>query len=421
VLNEGFIFDQSADSIFVKDEADYNYILSFFNTKIMASIFEFISPTLNLTAGTVKQIPVYMEQDPYIRKKIDLLCRECIAISKNDWDSFEISWDFKVHPLLTYKGNSNTIEEAYCKWKNFSERQFYRMKRIEEELNELFIKIYGFEHEITAEVEEKDITIERADSERDIKSFISYAVGCMFGRYSLDTEGIAYAGGSFNSWFTINNSQSGDKIWKVRNVDKDDERNVISDLWTDASFVPDEDNIIPVLYEDYFENDIVSRFVEFVGIAFGKKNLSRNIAFIARILKKKRNESDRDTLRRYFINDFFKDHLQRYKKKPIYWLFTSGKYKVFNCLSYVHRFDKNVLSKIRTDYVCGLQGKLYKKKNALCLEKGDTAKKLSILHKQLDELKEYDKKLHHMEKMQVKIHLDSGIRANYEKFKLILK
>lgn len=421
VLNEGFIFDQSADSIFVKDEADYNYILSFFNTKIMASIFEFISPTLNLTAGTVKQIPVYMEQDPYIRKKIDLLCRECIAISKNDWDSFEISWDFKVHPLLTYKGNSNTIEEAYCKWKNFSERQFYRMKRIEEELNELFIKIYGFEHEITAEVEEKDITIERADSERDIKSFISYAVGCMFGRYSLDTEGIAYAGGSFNSWFTINNSQSGDKIWKVRKVDKDDERNVISDLWTDASFVPDEDNIIPVLYEDYFENDIVSRFVEFVGIAFGKKNLSRNIAFIAWILKKKRNESDRDTLRRYFINDFFKDHLQRYKKKPIYWLFTSGKYKVFNCLSYVHRFDKNVLSKIRTDYVCGLQGKLYKKKNALCLEKGDTAKKLSILHKQMDELKEYDKKLHHMEKMQVKIHLDSGIRANYEKFKLILK
>ena len=421
ILNEGFIFDQSADSIFVKNELDYDYILSFFNTKIMANIFEFIAPTLNLTAGTVKQIPIYMEHNPSIRKKIDLLCRECISISKNNWDSFETSWNFKKHPLLIYKGNSNTIEKAYYNWENFSEKQFYRMKCIEEELNKIFIKIYGFENEMTAEIGEKDITIERANRERGIKSFISYAVGCMFGRYSLDMEGIVYAGGSFNSRFTINNSQSGDRIWRIRKVDKDDEGHVISGLWTDASFAPEEDNVIPVLYEDYFRNDIVSRFVEFVGIAFGKKNLSQNIAFIAQTLKKKRNESDRETLRRYFMNDFFKDHLQRYKKKPIYWLLTSGEYKVFNCLIYVHRFDKNILSKIRTDYICKLQSKLYEKKNALCLEKGNTAQRLSILHNQLDELREYDKKLHHMENMQVEIHLDSGIRANYEKFKLILK
>lgn len=392
VLNKGFIFDQSADSIFVKNEADYKYMLGFFNSKIMENIFKFIAPTLNLTAGTVRQIPIYIEEDPSIRKRIDRLCDECVRISKDDWDSFETSWNFKKHPFLSYRENSNSIEEAYINWLNFSETRFYRLKDIEEELNRIFIKIYGLQNEVSAEVEERDITLRKADVGRDVKSFISYAVGCMFGRYSPDRGGIIYAGGKFAN--------------SLKN----------------ASFKPEKDNIIPVLDGNYFENDIVSKFVKFVKTIFGKENLSQNLDFIACSLKKKRGETDSDTIRRYFFNDFFKDHVKMYRGKPIYWLFTSGKQKAFNCLIYVHRYEENLLSMIRENYLYDIYKKLCQKKKFLYgnFKKGGN-KELLILNRKIDELKEYSKTLQYVESMHLKIHLDEGIEANYDKFKILLK
>ncbi|AZV57829.1 BREX-1 system adenine-specific DNA-methyltransferase PglX [Clostridium sp. AWRP] len=398
VLNKGFIFDQSADSIFVKDESDFNYILSFFNTKIIANIFEFISPTLNLTAGTVKEIPIYMEKNNNIRDKINLICQDCIDISREDWNYFEISWNFKNHPILMYKNNNDKIEQAFNNWDSITKNQFYKLKENEEKINKIFIDIYELQDEITPEVEEKYITIRKADKEREIKSFISYAVGCVFGRYSLDQEGLVYAGGRFD-------------FSKYR------------------TFKVDEDNIIPILSDNYFEDDIVAKFVEFVKVTFGEESLSENLNFIAETLGKKNNETAKDTIRRYFLNDFFKDHVQTYKKRPIYWLFTSGKQKAFNCLIYMHRYDKTTLSRIRRDYLHELQDRLDTERKSLLdvidgaydtKEKNDDKKKLIATDKQIDELKKYDGVLHHMVDMQIEMDLDDGVKVNYQKFKGLL-
>ncbi|OBR90387.1 hypothetical protein CLRAG_35650 [Clostridium ragsdalei P11] len=397
VLNKGFIFDQSADSIFVKDESDFNYILSFFNTKIIANIFEFISPTLNLTAGTVKEIPIYMEKNNNIRDKINLISQECIDISREDWNSFETSWNFKNHPILMYK-NNNKIEQAFNNWDSITKNQFYKLKENEEKINKIFIDIYELQDEITPEVEEKYITIRKADKEREIKSFISYAVGCVFGRYSLDQEGLVYAGGKF-------------------------------DPSKYKTFKADEDNIIPILSDSYFQDDIVAKFVEFVKVTFGEESLSENLNFIAEILGKKSNETAKDTIRRYFLNDFFKDHVQTYRKRPIYWLFTSGKQKAFNCLIYMHRYDKTTLSRIRTDYLHEFQDRLDTERKSLSdvidgdydtKEKNDAKKKLTAIDKQIDELKKYDEVLHHMADMQIEMNLDDGVKVNYQKFKGLL-
>jgi hypothetical protein len=231
------------------------------------------------------------------------------------------------------------------------------MKSNEEGLNRIFIEIYNLEDYLTPIVEDKNITISKADKLKDIKSFISYAVGCMFGRYSLDEEGLVYAGGKFNP-----------ERYKTFQVDKD--------------------NIIPVFSEAYFEDDIVTRFVEFVKVTFGEETLEENLEFIADTLGKKNGETARETIRRYFLNDFFKDHVQTYKKRPIYWLFTSGKQKAFNCLIYMHRYDKTTLSRIRTDYLHPLQIRLHAERKSLLevIEGGGTAKEISNAKKELKQL-----------------------------------
>ena len=445
VLDKGFIFDQSADSVFVKDNSDYNYILSFFNTKIMRNIFEFISPTLNLTAGTVKQIPIYMENNIIVRKKIDLLCNECILISKLDWDFFENSWNFKRHPFLLVESgklkvergkgivNSNKekiktaivhcpvststcISDLFNTWKLFTDKQFDRLKFNERELNRIFIEIYGLKNELTPEVPDEEITIRKANLSRDIKSFISYAVGCMFGRYSIDAEGIVYAGGNFHNKWKFENGK-----WKVKNQK--------NDTWLYSTFSPDEDNIIPVFSERYFENDIVDKFVEFIRVTFGEEKLSENLQFIAKTLGKKNNETDEDTIRRYFVYDFFKDHVKTYKKRPIYWMFTSGKERTFNCLVYMHRYDKDTLSKIRTIYLEKLKNILCKKRNNIVnitkknreyLKKKKVKKEVFSLSKKIDELERYDEMMKYMASVKIEINLDKGVKTNYKKFKELL-
>ncbi|MCX8167028.1 MAG: BREX-1 system adenine-specific DNA-methyltransferase PglX [Candidatus Micrarchaeota archaeon] len=390
------IFD-SAGSSFFPNESNMFYLLGLMNTNIMQKYAEIINPTLNYGAGSIALCPIF---NSYTNKHIiDSLVKQNIEISKTDWDSFETSWDFKRHPLLIHKNGAKTIEEAFKNWSEFAEKQFYKLKANEEELNRIFIEIYGLQDELTPEVDEKDVTVRKADLERDIKSFISYAVGCMFGRYSLDQDGLVFAGGEF-------------------------------DYSKYKTFKPVEDNIIPVLDDVYFENDIVSRFVEFVKITFGEETLSENLDYIADVLGRKNGETAKDAIRRYFLNDFYKDHVQTYKKRPIYWLFTSGDQKVFNCLIYMHRYDKTLLSRIRVNYLHEFQDKLDIQKKLLIdimkddscskKEKKEAEKKLKNLEKKINELKKYDEILHHKADMQIEIDLDDGVAANYEKFKELL-
>ncbi|MFD3156697.1 BREX-1 system adenine-specific DNA-methyltransferase PglX [Haloimpatiens sp. FM7330] len=394
----GFIFDVAGSSVFPKDE-DIYYLTGYLNSKLTFQFLKTQNPTMNFQVGNISNLPVIITDDNNLRNKIDELVKISISISKKDWDFFEISWGFKKHPILTYKiNNNNKVEETFNNWYQFAEKQFRKLKENEEELNKIFIDIYGLQDEMTPEVEEKDVTIRRADRERDIKSFISYAVGCMLGRYSLDQEGLVYAGGEFES--------SKYKTFKA-----------------------DEDNIIPILSDSYFEDDIVAKFVEFVKVTFGEETLSENLNFIAEILGKKDNETAKDTIRRYFLKDFFKDHVQTYKKRPIYWLFTSGRQKAFNCLIYMHRYDKTTLSRIRTDYLHELQDRLDTERKSLVdvidgdystKEKRDAKKKLTAIDKQIDELKKYDEVLHHMADSQIEMDLDDGVKVNYEKFKSLL-
>lgn len=393
VAEEGMVFGDAGPCMFVYDNEDYEVILAFLNSKIANVFLKAINPTMNFQVSDVENIP-YKYVSNSDREKIISLVNENIRISKNEWDLFENSFEYRKNAIVLYK-EEGYIESAINKLAEKMNNLKQQLKQNEEELNRIFIKIYGLQDEMTPEVEEKDITIRKADREREIKSFISYAVGCILGRYSLDEEGLIHAGGEFDS--------SKYKIFKA-----------------------DEDNIIPILSDSYFEDDIVAKFVEFVRVTFGEESLSENLDFIAEILGKKNNETVKDTIRRYFLNDFFKDHVQTYKKRPIYWLFTSGKQKAFNCLVYMHRYDKTTLSRIRTDYLHELQDRLDTERKSLThvidgdysnKEKNDAKKKLTTIDKQIDELKKYDEVLHHMADMQIEIDLDDGVAVNYEKFK----
>lgn len=391
--DEGFLFDSKGPMCFALNEENTIYLLGLLNSKIVDEFLKILSPTMDFNQGPLGKVPVKLQNIECVNR----ICKENIEISKVDWDSFETSWDFAEHPILTYR-NSDKIEQAFNDWFNFTKKQFYKLKENEEELNRIFIEIYGLKDEMTPGVEEKDVTIRIANREREIKSFISYAVGCMFGRYSLDEEGLIVAGGKFDS----------SKYKTVK---------------------ADEDNIIPILSENYFEDDIVSKFVEFVKVTFGEETLSENLEYIAETLGKKSNETAKETIRRYFLTDVYKDHLQTYKNRPIYWMFTSGKQKAFNCLIYMHRYDKTTLSRIRTDYLHELQDRLDTERKSLVdviegdystKEKSEAKKKLTPLDKQIDELKKYDEVLHHMADMQIEIDLDDGVKVNYEKFKGLL-
>jgi len=392
-LPEDFIFDQSGDSMFLIDEKYLKYILAYVNTKVALKSFEVIAPTLNLTAGNMNKLPIIIEESQI--SSIDDLVEQNIEISKADWDSSEISWDYLYHPLMKWKGNNVKLSDALKERKELVERHRDILRSNEENLNRIFINIYGLQDELTPEVKNEDITIRMVEPDSDIKSLISYAIGCSFGRYSIDEEGLIYAGGEF-----------------------------VSSRY--KTFPADKDNILPILPGAYFEDDIVSRFIGFIGVSFGKETLSENLDFVADALGRKKGETAKETLRRYFLNDFYKDHVKTYSKRPIYWLFTSGKEKAFNCLIYMHRYDKTTLSRIRTDYLHDYQIRLdAEKKDLLNIIDGDSSakeisnakKELKSLEKKIDELKAYDELLHHMADMQIEIDLDDGVKVNYEKFK----
>jgi len=390
----GFLFESKGSICFPRNDSNLFYLLACLNSKVISLLINMISPTLDYHEGPLGRLPILIEN----KERIEELSVENIETTKKDWDNFENSWDFTRNPLIIHKNTNINIEQAFNSWLIFTKAQFKKLKNNEEEINRIFIDIYGLQDELTPEVVEKDVIIRKADKERDIKSFISYAVGCMFGRYSLDQEGLIYAGGEFN----------------------------ISQYDT---FLADVDNIIPIIADSYFADDIVDNFVEFVKVTFLEETLVENLEFIAETLGKKNNETAKETIRRYFLNDFFKDHIKVYRNRPIYWLFTSGKQKAFNCLIYMHRYDKTTLSRIRTDYLHELQDRLNTERKSLVdvidgdyniKEKKDANKRLSILDKQIEELKKYDEVLHHMADKQIEIDLDDGVVVNYEKFKGLL-
>ena len=312
-MPEGGIFDAKGSSGFCNEKNNLKYIIGLCNSKVSMEFLSFLAPTMDYSAGAVGKVPtIICEEKKY---EISDIVTTNIQISKSDWDSYESSWDFQHHPLLC---KVSTIAEAFDQWQDECDDRFNQLKANEEELNRIFIDIYGLQDELTPEVEDKDVTVRKAELGRDIRSFISYAVGCMFGRYSLDVDGLAYAGGE----------------WDASKY---------------ASFAADKDNIIPICDDEYFEDDIVGLFVEFVKTVYGADTLDENLKFIANALGGK--GQPKDVIRNYFLNDFYKDHCKIYQKRPIYWLFDSGKKNGFKALIYMHRYQPDTIARIRTDYV----------------------------------------------------------------------
>lgn len=381
----GSFFDVGGSSLFV-DTMNVKYFLAFLCTKIAQNFLKLISPTLNYQPGDVETLPLILINDN-TKTVIDSIVDENIQISKDDWDSFETSWDFEQHPLLRFKENEK-VEDSFNKWKEYKQEQFNKLKANEEELNRLFIEIYGLQDEMTPEVDNKDITVALADELRDIKSLLSYAVGCMFGRYSLDEKGLIYAGGEFDK-----------SRYQTLEVD--------------------EDGILPILSDTWFDDDIIEEFKRFLKKAFGELYFNENMQYIADVLGRKGSESAEDRIRTYFLKDFYKDHWQTYKKRPIYWMFTSGKEKGFNALIYLHRYDKTTLSRIRKDYLHEFQNKL---DNAIQRAENEGNIKLTSLYsKYKTECLEFDRKIKDLADEQIELDLDDGVKVNYAKFQGLLE
>ncbi|MBR4003950.1 MAG: BREX-1 system adenine-specific DNA-methyltransferase PglX [Clostridia bacterium] len=410
-VKDGFIFDVNGMTLFLNDENKIKYFLGFMNTSLNKNILNIINPTMAYQSGDILKIP--LKYNDKILEMVSDLVDECISISKEDWDSFETSWDFKTHPLI-YESNMNpkqikkeesngfqvcnNLKEAYVHWDRSCNNRCKDLKDKEEKLNRIFIDNYGLNDDMSPEIMDKDITVRKADRERDIKSLLSYAVGCMFGRYSLDEYGIVYAGGTFN--------KDNYKLFKA-----------------------DEDNIIPITDEAYFGDDIVERFKSFIRVAFGTNTFNENMDFIAEALGKKGTETSEDAIRRYFLNDFFNDHVKIYQKRPIYWLFDSGKKNGFKALVYMHRYNENLIPKIRLDYLHRIQTtyeKLLSDVNYKLTTELSMSDKKAVQNKQVDlnaklqEIKEYDEKIAHIANQRISIDLDDGVKENYDKFKDIL-
>ena len=382
------VFDIKGPSII--DVQHLYYCLGFFNSKVAMMYMKLLNPTITLQVKDVKNTPLII--DKHYIDSIEILAKKNVENSTCDWDFFETSWDFKRHPL---NRKVPTISEAFNQWQNECNNRFNQLKANEEELNRIFIDIYGLQDELTPEIEDKDVTVRKANLQRDIKSFISYAVGCMFGRYSLDVDGLAYAGGEWE------NSKY-------------------------VSFPADKDNIIPICDDEYFEDDIVGRFVKFVEVVYGADTLQENLKFIADALGGK--GQPKDVIRNYFMKGFYADHCKTYQKRPIYWLFDSGKKNGFKCLIYMHRYQPDTIARIRTDYVHEQQARYRtaiadlenRIANASTSERVKLNKQLKTLNDQSKEIHEYEEKIHHLADQMISIDLDDGVKKNYAIFQDVL-
>ena len=400
LLPEEATFDVGGSSIFLKDNSNIEFVLGLLNSKVFSYVQKIVNPTINIQVKDIRVMPFVKKNE----NEITGLAEECSFLSKEDWDSFETSWDFTRHPFIkaiTKYPNMMDIgniylAECYDIWAGECEERFEKLKANEEELNRIFIDIYGLQDELTPEVEDKDVTVRKADLGRDVRSFISYAVGCMFGRYSPTFDGLAYAGGTWD----------------------DGKYNI---------YKPDADGIIPICDDEYFEDDMMGRFVEFVRVVYGDGSLEDNLRFIANALGGK--GQPKEVIRNYFLNDFYTDHCKIYQKRPIYWLFDSGKKNGFKCLIYLHRYQPDTIARIRTDYVHEQQARyrtaiegLEKQVAAATStsERVKLTKQLNKVQAQDNELHQYEEKVHALADQMIKIDLDDGVKHNYEIFKDVL-
>ena len=419
---QGFIFDAMGPACFVSDISHSYYILGYLNSKVGVSFLRILCPNLKFDQKPLENTPFIDEIIE--RSSIKECTNQCINYAKDDWDSYETSWDFKRNPLAVssipavfgaeYCGKYVTrLEDHYYAWKNECKERFENLQINEEELNRIFIDIYGLQDELTPDVADKDVTVHRVFDSKDdvpesmkgsnyvrtmrdeIVSLISYAVGCMFGRYSLDVEGLAYAGGEWDAS-------------KYKTI------------------IPDSDNIIPICDDDYFDDDITGRFVEFVRKVYGDDTLEENLKFIADALGGK--GTPRDVIRSYFLNGFYADHLKTYQKRPIYWLFDSGKKNGFKALIYMHRYQRDLLARLRTDYVHEQQER-YRTQlaqlgdaidHASASERVKLTKQQKKFQDQATELQKYEEKVHHLADQNIEIDLDDGVKHNYELFADVL-
>ena len=389
-LKEQGSFIESASCMCYIEKKYEKFLLAYLNSCVAGMILDAMNPTMHFQPGDIGRLPWKWQTDN--EKEIDRYVDQNVDISHKDWDAFETSWDFQHHPLLR---KVLTIAEAFDQWQVECDDRFNQLKANEEELNRIFIDIYGLQDELTPDVEDKDVTVRKAELARDIRSFISYAVGCMLGRYSLDADGIAYAGGE----------------WDASKY---------------ASFPADKDNIIPICDDEYFEDDIVGLFVEFVKTVYGAEILDENLKFIADALGGK--GQPKDVIRNYFLNDFYADHCKIYQKRPIYWLFDSGKKNGFKALIYMHRYQPDTIARIRTDYVHEQQARYrtaiadleQRIANASTGERVKLNKKLTALQAQDTEIRTYEEKIHHLADQMISINLDDGVKKNYAIFQDVL-
>ena len=460
----GFAFSSSSPTIVTSNFSEVYNTLGVLNSCIAPYILNAINPTLQLNVGEVLSFPIVKgyEQGGNIT-----IVEYNIDISRQDWDSFETSWDFKQHPLVKLRlagayawGDGQPaarLASAYHAWKLECEGRFQKLKANEEELNRIFIDIYGLQDELTPEEEDKDVTVHYiVDTKEEIPaslqgsnyvltrrdvvvSLISYAVGCMFGRYSLDVEGLVYAGGDFNTKYCrwvrkfgdnateeidekgqlVGGGWAGCTLWEYDGVRKDGK-------WIAASYPPDTDNIIPICDDEYFEDDLTGRFVKFIETVYGKEILEENLKFIADALGGR--GQPRSVIRSYFLNDFYADHCRTYQKRPIYWLFDSGKKNGFKALIYMHRYAPDTIARIRTDYVHEQQSRYHtaiadlenRAAAASAGERVKLGKQLKKLKDQDDELRLYEEKIHHLADQMISIDLDDGVKHNYAIFQDVL-
>ncbi len=406
------LFDTNGKSMF-PEKNNLKYIMALLSSKIAFEFLRILNPTMAFQVGDLSRIPIMISEEK--KAEIEKLSDECLSLSKQDWDMSEISWNFKKNPLVADLSKSDSLSECYCRLKELADGRFLCMKGIEESLNSLFLNIYDLEEYYDPRVEERDITIYRIYDTKEnlpdsmdgsayimyqkdlIVSLLSYAVGCMFGRYSLDVSGLAYAGGD----------------WDISKY---------------TSFLPDSDNVIPITDEEYLEDDIVSRLCSWLKVVYGESTLEDNLDFIAKTLGNK-GGSSREIIRNYFLNDFFKDHCQTYSvtgsgKRPIYWLFDSGKQNGFKALVYLHRYNADTIGILRIDYLHRMQ-RVYESEiirmqdmidhSTNAREIGQATKRRDKLTKQLKECREYDEKLAHLALSRIELDLDDGVKVNYRK------
>ena len=392
-MSEGYIMESAACAI-MPLHTDIDFLLGLTNSKIAQVILTIKNPTINMQTSDVMAIPVIK---PSITQtnRIREIVKENISLTKSDWSSRENTWDYQIDPLV--KQQKLMLSHAYTSWSNEALTRFNQLKSNEEELNRIFINLYGLQDELTPEEDDKEVSVRKADQVRDIKAFLSYFIGCVFGRYSLDQDGLVYAGGDWD----------GSKY---------------------TTFKPNKENIILLTDRQYFDDDrdIIVRLKEFLTKTFDPETLTENMDFIAQTLEPKKFErgtSAEDIIRTYFLNDFYKDHAKIYQKRPIYWEFNSGKNKGFKALMYLHRYNTEQLPMVR-HYLHELQPAMNDlievDQNLLDQETTASAKSkyrktIATLNKQMNEIMKYDQILDHLSQSPVDLDLDDGVLVNHEK------